>query len=177
MDFRYFSWSWHSVNITNVEQSHVGRKFALCCLVIRTGFDIWFKSQLYLFVIFKGVGYAVVLIAFYTDFFYNVIISWGVYYLFGSFSKKLPWGSCGMSFDLRLNRFLLVLIYMWNIGNSWNSEHCYEISSLLKENKTRLETPPILIQNLSNMTNISIADDLTINSSELLISSSEEYFL
>jgi hypothetical protein len=66
---------------------------------------------------------------------------------------------------------------MLNIGNSWNSEHCYEISSLLKENKTRLETPPILIQNLSNMTNISIADDLTINSSELLISSSEEYFL
>jgi solute carrier family 6 dopamine transporter-like protein 3 len=42
----------------------------------------------------KGVGYAVVLIAFYTDFYYNVVISWGLYYLFGSFSKKLPWGNC-----------------------------------------------------------------------------------
>jgi solute carrier family 6 (neurotransmitter transporter, dopamine) member 3 len=41
-----------------------------------------------------GVGYAVVIIAFYTDFYYNVVISWGVYYLFGSFSKRLPWGSC-----------------------------------------------------------------------------------
>lgn len=28
-----------------------------------------------------GVGYAVVLIAFYTDFFYNVIIAWALHYL------------------------------------------------------------------------------------------------
>ncbi|CAF0752641.1 unnamed protein product [Brachionus calyciflorus] len=61
----------------------------------------------------SGVGYAVVLIAFYTDFFYNVIISWGLYYLFGSFSNKLPWGNC---------------------ENSWNSKNCYEISSLLRDN-------------------------------------------
>lgn len=52
----------------------------------------------------SGVGYAVVLIAFYTDFFYNVIISWGVFYLFGSFSKKLPWGNCG---NLRVEFFFL----------------------------------------------------------------------
>jgi hypothetical protein len=43
----------------------------------------------------SGVGYAVVIIAFYTDFFYNVVISWGVYYLLGSFSSSLPWGTCG----------------------------------------------------------------------------------
>ena len=43
----------------------------------------------------SGVGYAVVIIAFYTDFFYNVVISWGFFYLSGSFSKTLPWGSCG----------------------------------------------------------------------------------
>jgi hypothetical protein len=46
----------------------------------------------------SGVGYAVVIIAFYTDFFYNVVISWGVFYLFGSFSKSLPWGNCGKNF-------------------------------------------------------------------------------
>jgi solute carrier family 6 dopamine transporter-like protein 3 len=44
----------------------------------------------------SGVGYVVVLIAFYTDFYYNVIISWGLFYMFGSFSKKLPWGNCGI---------------------------------------------------------------------------------
>jgi SNF family Na+-dependent transporter len=44
----------------------------------------------------SGVGYAVVMIAFLTDFYYNVIISWGVYYFFNSFHKKLPWTNCGI---------------------------------------------------------------------------------
>ena len=35
-----------------------------------------------------------VLIAFYTDFYYNVIISWALYYFFASFSKQLPWATC-----------------------------------------------------------------------------------
>lgn len=43
----------------------------------------------------SGVGYAVVMIAFLTDFYYNVIISWGVYYFFNSFYKTLPWTNCG----------------------------------------------------------------------------------
>lgn len=45
--------------------------------------------------IFAGIGWAVVLIAFYTDFFYNVIISWALYYFFASFTKHLPWTECG----------------------------------------------------------------------------------
>ena len=44
---------------------------------------------------FSGIGWAVVLIAFYTDFFYNVIISWALYYLFASFTSELPWTKCG----------------------------------------------------------------------------------
>lgn len=36
-----------------------------------------------------------VLIAFFTDFFYNVIISWALYYFFASFTSKLPWTECG----------------------------------------------------------------------------------
>ncbi|RNA05089.1 sodium-dependent noradrenaline transporter [Brachionus plicatilis] len=90
----------------------------------------------------SGVGYAVVLIAFYTDFFYNVVISWGLYYLFGSFSSRLPWGTC---------------------KNSWNSENCYEISSILKQN---------IDSNSSANLNFSISSKNTTN----LISSSEEYF-
>lgn len=35
------------------------------------------------------------LIAFYTDFFYNVIISWALYYFFASFTSRLPWMECG----------------------------------------------------------------------------------
>ncbi|KAJ1083226.1 hypothetical protein NDU88_003386 [Pleurodeles waltl] len=53
--------------------------------------------------VFKGVGYAVILIALYVGFYYNVIIAWSLYYLFSSFTTKLPWTSC---------------------GNKWNSPNC-----------------------------------------------------
>ena len=42
-----------------------------------------------------GIGWAVTVIAFYTDFYYNVVISWALYYLFASFRKMLPWSQCG----------------------------------------------------------------------------------
>ncbi|XP_037045046.1 sodium-dependent dopamine transporter isoform X1 [Bradysia coprophila] len=45
--------------------------------------------------LFKGIGYAVVLIAFYVDFFYNVIIAWCLRFFFASFTNDLPWTSCG----------------------------------------------------------------------------------
>ena len=34
------------------------------------------------------------LIAFYVDFYYNVIISWALYYFLASFQKPLPWSTC-----------------------------------------------------------------------------------
>uniref|UniRef100_UPI00398F8496 sodium-dependent noradrenaline transporter n=1 Tax=Pristiophorus japonicus TaxID=55135 RepID=UPI00398F8496 len=53
--------------------------------------------------IFKGVGYAVILIALYVGFYYNVIIAWSLYYLFSSFTSDLPWVHC---------------------NNYWNSPNC-----------------------------------------------------
>jgi len=74
-----------------------------------------------------------------------VVISWGVYYLFGSFVKQLPWSSC---------------------GNIWNTNDCYEINSLLNQNKT-FENTESLAFNLTNLTAKKI----------YTTSSSEEYFL
>ncbi|CAG5051397.1 unnamed protein product [Parnassius apollo] len=42
----------------------------------------------------KGIGYAVVLIAFYVDFYYNVIIAWALRFFFASFTTMLPWTNC-----------------------------------------------------------------------------------
>ena len=50
-----------------------------------------------------GIGYAVALIAFYVDFYYNVIIAWALRYFFASFSSLLPWTTC---------------------DNPWNTPHC-----------------------------------------------------
>ncbi|CAI2348451.1 unnamed protein product [Caenorhabditis sp. 36 PRJEB53466] len=55
--------------------------------------------------LFKGIGYCVILTAFYVDFFYNVILAWGLHYLYTSFSFNLPWASC---------------------NNTYNSAACYE---------------------------------------------------
>lgn len=55
---------------------------------------------------FKGIGYAVVLIAFYVDFYYNVIIAWALHYFIYSFSRELPWTSC---------------------NNTWNTLQCASI--------------------------------------------------
>ncbi|XP_055919473.1 sodium-dependent dopamine transporter [Eupeodes corollae] len=53
--------------------------------------------------LFKGIGYAVVLIAFYVDFYYNVIIAWSLRFFFASFTENLPWTSC---------------------DNPWNTDKC-----------------------------------------------------
>ena len=55
------------------------------------------------FIVISGVGWAVCLISYYVAFYYNVIIAWSLYYLFMSFTKTLPWTTC---------------------GNEWNTEQC-----------------------------------------------------
>lgn len=58
-----------------------------------------------------GIGYAVVLIAFYVDFYYNVIIAWSLRFFFASFTSVLPWTSC---------------------TNSWNTDDCKHVIRNLK---------------------------------------------
>lgn len=53
--------------------------------------------------IFKGIGYAIFMIALYVAFYYNTIMAWALYYLANSFTSELPWTNC---------------------GNPWNTENC-----------------------------------------------------
>ena len=61
-----------------------------------------------------GIGWAVTIIAFYTDFYYNVVISWGLYYLFASFRRSLSWSECGKFclFSRQGKRFPLVRSFL-----------------------------------------------------------------
>ncbi|XP_028838229.1 sodium- and chloride-dependent GABA transporter ine isoform X2 [Denticeps clupeoides] len=56
----------------------------------------------------KGVGLATVTISFIMCTYYNVIITWSLYYLFSSFQSPLPWHSC---------------------NNSWNQPNCTDHAS------------------------------------------------
>lgn len=58
--------------------------------------------------LFQGIGYAMFMISFYIGCYYNVVLSWAIYYIYSSFTHTLPWTSC---------------------GEEWRSEFCKEYSS------------------------------------------------
>ncbi|CAD5111710.1 DgyrCDS1001 [Dimorphilus gyrociliatus] len=60
--------------------------------------EVWKISPL-----FRGLGWGMVLVSGILSIYYNLIISWVLYYLYSSFSNPLPWASC---------------------GNEWNTPYC-----------------------------------------------------
>ncbi|KAG7484875.1 hypothetical protein MATL_G00054480 [Megalops atlanticus] len=58
--------------------------------------------------IFKGIGFAICVIALYIAFYYNTIMAWALYYLLSSFRPTLPWITC---------------------SNSWNTPTCTHYTS------------------------------------------------
>ncbi|XP_025086985.1 sodium- and chloride-dependent glycine transporter 1-like isoform X2 [Pomacea canaliculata] len=51
----------------------------------------------------KGLGYGMVIVSWLISLYYNVVISYVIFYLYASLTSVLPWTSC---------------------GNSWNTVHC-----------------------------------------------------
>ncbi|XP_078520700.1 sodium- and chloride-dependent creatine transporter 1 [Lissotriton helveticus] len=56
--------------------------------------------------LFQGIGFASVVIVFFCNTYYIMILAWAVYYLVKSFSATLPWSTC---------------------SNPWNTPECVEI--------------------------------------------------
>ncbi|KAL1140203.1 hypothetical protein AAG570_000135, partial [Ranatra chinensis] len=85
--------------------------------------------------IVSGIGYAVVLIAFYVDFYYNVIIAWALRFFFASFTDLLPWTTCDNVWNTPKCRPLDV--------NIWTAERNVTIYSNSTElNASSLVTSP-----------------------------------
>lgn len=43
-----------------------------------------------------------VLVAFFVDWYYNVIISYAIYYFIASFSRRVPWSVCDHDYNTKL---------------------------------------------------------------------------
>merc|ERR1719225_226116 len=65
--------------------------------------------------ILRGAGVGTVVISFLLCTYYNVILSWAMFYLTASFQSPLPWATC---------------------HNWWNTEHCFNEDS----NNTNIST-------------------------------------
>jgi hypothetical protein len=70
--------------------------------------SVWRLSPL-----FKGVGWGMIIVSAVVAFYYNIIITWVLYFLGMSFAKVLPWATC---------------------DNAWNTEQCYDRT--LNDNET-----------------------------------------
>uniref|UniRef100_A0A452H8U7 Solute carrier family 6 member 8 n=1 Tax=Gopherus agassizii TaxID=38772 RepID=A0A452H8U7_9SAUR len=49
--------------------------------------------------LFKGLGFASMVIVFYCNTYYIMVLAWGCYYLVSSFSAPLPWATCGHTWN------------------------------------------------------------------------------
>lgn len=57
------------------------------------------KAYTYIAPLFKGVGYCTVIIITFVTIYYQLIMSWIIYYLYSSFSSVLKWGNCDNSWN------------------------------------------------------------------------------
>ncbi|XP_055334444.1 sodium-dependent proline transporter-like isoform X2 [Paramacrobiotus metropolitanus] len=81
----------------------------------RTSIAIWSACP-----IFEGIGYAMVIASLLITLYYNVLIGWGIFFLFDSFRSEVPFQFC---------------------NSTWNTEHCYrkeDDDACTGENSTNL---------------------------------------
>ena len=77
------------------------------------------NKTIFLHFSFVGLGFANFMASCMVGLYYNMIIAWTIYYMFASFTSKLPWEDCGQDF---------------------NSDFCFSITDYANCSKWRNET-------------------------------------
>lgn len=113
---------WNLIDVVLIQTKTFCRNFVWVLWIIDALFTVKFGVKFKKKYFFLGIGYAVVLIAFYVDFFYNVIIAWCLRFFFASFTSDLPWTSCNNywnTIDCKP-----VIFYRKNFVSKWILKRC-----------------------------------------------------
>ncbi|XP_005811276.1 sodium- and chloride-dependent creatine transporter 1-like [Xiphophorus maculatus] len=95
--------------------------------------------------LFKGLGLASMVIVFFCNTYYIMILVWGLYYFFHSFTDPLPWATC---------------------GHPWNTPNCTQDFRRACHNRSSLPTPSASPSNLSStLPPLNLTSLLLINNS------------
>ncbi|XP_057686158.1 sodium- and chloride-dependent creatine transporter 1-like isoform X2 [Corythoichthys intestinalis] len=73
--------------------------------------------------LFKGLGLASMVIVFFCNTYYIMILVWGLYFLYHSFNDPLPWATC---------------------GHPWNTPNCREDFSRICHNDSAVQTTKLI---------------------------------
>lgn len=110
--------------------------------------------------IFKGIGFANLIIVFFANVYYEVILAWSLLYLYDSFGKDLPWKYCSNYWNTECCSE--ALLYGAGAGKSSSSPAASQISNdrnhinrsvlnIVIKNREDVNSPPILIAQSKNV--------------------------
>lgn len=110
------------------------------------------KFPYVLLLFFSGIGYASVVIVQYLNIYYIIILGWALFYMFASFTSKLPWSHC---------------------NNPWNTPRCIDLTGAGPSTSGSTHNGSALGMNGTLGENSTIASTMVSNLTR--VSSSQEY--